>query len=54
MARNIVGQAFYQMLVLLVLLFGGQQLFDLPYDTDTEGFYERVINAKGESVLDIT
>lgn len=39
MGRNIIGQAVYQMIVLLVLLFAGKDMFGLVYDTDSIGFY---------------
>ena len=42
MYRNIIGQAFYQIVVLLTLLFFGQELFDIPYDSNLKGFYEQV------------
>lgn len=35
MWRNIIGQAIYQIIVLLVLLFLGQTIFNLPYDEKT-------------------
>jgi len=38
MYRNIAGQAIYQMIVLIVLLFGGQQIFGLDYPKDLEDF----------------
>jgi len=39
MYRNIAGQSLYQMIVLLVLLFGGQAMFGLSYPSELEGFY---------------
>lgn len=35
MWRNILGQALYQIAWLLVILFSGKTLFDLPYSGDT-------------------
>lgn len=35
MIRNIIGQALYQMTVLLVLLFAGKDIFGFVYDEDT-------------------
>lgn len=53
MVRNIFGQALYQMTVLLVMLFYGQTLFDLPYE-EVDGFYKKATNAEtGEEYLDI-
>lgn len=34
MWRNIFGQGIYQIIVLLVLLFFGQDLFDLPFEQE--------------------
>jgi magnesium-transporting ATPase (P-type) len=42
MYRNIIGQAIYQIIVLLTLLFFGQEIFDVQYDTNIKGFYEQV------------
>ena len=39
MIRNILGQAFYQIAVLLTLLFAGAEMFGLVYDKDSIGFY---------------
>lgn len=38
MWRNIIGQSVYQIGWLLVILFAGKELFDLPYPNDTK-FY---------------
>jgi len=38
MWRNIFGHAFYQIVVLMCMLFFGQEAFDLPFD-DTTPFY---------------
>ena len=35
MWRNILGQALYQIAWLLVILFSGKSLFNLPYSGDT-------------------
>lgn len=35
MWRNIIGQGIYQIIVLLVILFLGQDLFDLPFTPET-------------------
>lgn len=35
MWRNIVGQGFFQILVLMVLLFAAQNLFGIPYERGT-------------------
>lgn len=35
MWRNIVGQAIYQVGMIMVLLFWGRYWFNLPYDEDT-------------------
>jgi len=35
MWRNIIGQAIFQIVVLLVMLFCGKDIFDLQYETDT-------------------
>ena len=52
MIRNIVGQALYQMIVLLVLLFLGKDIFGLAYE-ERESFYgEKLVN--DEWVMDIT
>jgi len=50
MIRNIMGQAIYQIIVLLVLLFAGQPIFGLDYNDDQKGFYTMVnkCNEKGE------
>lgn len=39
MYRNIFGQALYQIIVLLTLLFAGQSIFDLDYEESLKGFY---------------
>ncbi len=39
MWRNILGHAVYQMIVLVVILFQGKQLFGLDYQEDVKGFY---------------
>ena len=39
MYRNIFGQALYQIGVLLTLLFAGQSIFGLEYDSNFKGFY---------------
>lgn len=38
MWRNIVGQGIYQIIILLVMLFIGQDIFELPFEP-TEPFY---------------
>lgn len=53
MGRNIVGQALYQMTVLLVLLFAGKDIFGLDYDSSIEGFYYNSLDSNGNSYLDI-
>jgi len=54
MIRNIIGQAIYQMAVLLVLLFQGQELFGVEYDeTKIEGFIIKA-NATPEEIVGIT
>lgn len=45
MIRNILGQAFYQMTVLLVLLFAGKDIFGIQYE-DTP-FYQTIVHADG-------
>jgi magnesium-transporting ATPase (P-type) len=35
MWRNIIGQGIYQILVLLMMLFFGQSIFNLPYVQNT-------------------
>jgi P-type Ca2+ transporter type 2C len=39
MWRNIIGQSVYQIAWLMVILFAGKQLFNLPYSENTP-FYE--------------
>lgn len=39
MYRNIIGQAIYQIIVLITLLFFGQDIFGLEYESDFKGFY---------------
>jgi hypothetical protein len=39
MYRNIIGQAIYQIAVLITLLFFGKDLFGLDYDDSFKGFY---------------
>lgn len=36
MWRNIIGQSIYQIAWLLVILFAGKDIFDLPYPAHTE------------------
>ena len=43
MWRNIVGQALFQIAVLVTMLFGGKQIFGLDYD-DSSPFYTVVEN----------
>ena len=45
MWRNILGQALFQITVLLVLLFGGKSLFGYSYDADLPFFIIDPINA---------
>lgn len=35
MWRNIIGQGIYQIIVLLIMLFGGQTLYGLPFNQST-------------------
>ena len=42
MYRNIIGQALYQIIVLLTLLFFGQDIFGITYDDNLKGFYNLV------------
>ena len=35
MWRNVIGQSILQIAVLLVMLFWGQDLFDLPFEPNT-------------------
>lgn len=35
MWRNIIGQSVWQIIVLLTLLFFGQNIFNLPFDPET-------------------
>jgi magnesium-transporting ATPase (P-type) len=39
MWRNILGQSFYQITVILIMLFCGSELFNLPYDLESTPFY---------------
>lgn len=39
MWRNILGQSLYQITVILVMLFFGSELFNLPFDKKTTPFY---------------
>lgn len=58
MYRNIAGQALYQMIVLLVLLFAGQAMFGLDYPSDLDGFYlsdpayEELVHTLGQATVD--
>ncbi len=38
MWRNVFGQAFYQISILLLFLFEGKNIFNLPYE-ETDPFY---------------
>jgi Ca2+-transporting ATPase len=38
MWRNVFGQAFYQITILLLFLFEGKNIFNLPYE-ETDPFY---------------
>jgi calcium-translocating P-type ATPase len=42
MYRNIVGQAIYQIVVLITLLFFGKDLFGLDYKDSDKGFYNEI------------
>lgn len=42
MFRNIIGQAIYQITVLIILLFLGPNIFGIPYDTSLKGFYREL------------
>lgn len=42
MFRNIIGQALYQIAVLVTLLFFGKEIFGLDYDSSEKGFYKNV------------
>ena len=39
MWRNIIGTAIYEIVVLIVLIFAGKEIFNIPYDDDSSLFY---------------
>jgi Ca2+ transporting ATPase len=43
MWRNVIGQSIYQISWLLVILFAGKELFNLPYDGDTSFVTEKLV-----------
>lgn len=46
MIRNIIGQALYQMTILLVLLFAGKGIFGLEYDEDHPFYIKHLVDGK--------
>jgi len=48
MWRNVLGQAVYQIGWLMMLLFAGKAMFNLPYDSSTP-FYET--DAAGKATI---
>ena len=46
MWRNIVGQAIYQIAVLVTLLFAGKQIFGFNYEDNTVFFYDDPVTGK--------
>ena len=48
MWRNVLGQSVYQIGWLMMLLFAGKNLFNLPYDSNTP-FYQQ--DAQGKATI---
>lgn len=45
MVRNIIGQALYQIIVMLTLMFFGPLMFDINYDYVNTTFYDDNISS---------